>query len=158
MLKTEETSNPQSCWNKGRHDERMFVLLARDEASPATIRAWCAERIRLGKNQERDPQIDEALLCAALMEDERKRVNYKPHGGGMSGHDDDDGVELRAGGFYRSRAGFVWCCYRINEDAPEHAKALCIEVESGGKEYFFKDGRYDSAGKREHTLVMEVRP
>lgn len=88
MLKAEETANPQSCWNKGRHDERMFVLLARDEAAPAAIRVWCAERIRLGKNQPGDPQIEEAMLCAALMEDERKRINYKPHGGGMSGHDD----------------------------------------------------------------------
>jgi hypothetical protein len=88
MLKTEETANPQSCWNKGRHDERMFVLLARDEAAPAAIRAWCAERVRLGKNKLGDPQIEEAMLCAALMEDERKRINYKPHGGGMAGHDE----------------------------------------------------------------------
>lgn len=89
MIKTDEATNPNSCWNKGRDDERMFVLLARDEAAPMAIRTWVAERIRLGKNTYTDPQIVEALDCAARMDDERKRINYKPHGGGMAGHDDD---------------------------------------------------------------------
>jgi len=71
MLKRDEASNPSSCWNKARADERMFVLLARDEAAPAAIRAWVAERIRLNKNTADDPSIQDALQCATFMEDER---------------------------------------------------------------------------------------
>lgn len=157
MLKRDEATNPDSCWNKGREDERMFVLLARDAAAPVAIRAWVAERIHLEKNTDTDPQIEGALTDAALMEDERRRINYKPHGGGMAGHDDDT-LQLRPGGFYESRAGDVWCCYRLDGDAPDRAKAQCIMVASGCREYFYEDGRYDYAGAREHTLIRIARP
>jgi hypothetical protein len=89
MLKINELANPFSCLNRAKDNERMFVLLARDEAAPVAIRAWCAERIRLGKNAPDDPQIIEAMKCAKMMEFERVRINYKPHGGGMAGHDED---------------------------------------------------------------------
>ncbi len=53
------------------HDEEMvFVLLSRDAAAPVAIRAWVAERIRLGKNVESDDQIVEAIQCAETMESE----------------------------------------------------------------------------------------
>ena len=71
MLKRDETKNPQSCLNKARDDERLFVLLARDSAAPVAIRAWVAERLRLGKNTSDDAQIREALDCATRMERER---------------------------------------------------------------------------------------
>jgi hypothetical protein len=157
MLKQDEATNPNSCWNKGREDERMFVLLARDAAAPETLRFWAHRRVELGKNKPDDPQIVEALDCADRMEDEAKRINYRPHGGGMAGHDDET-LRLRPGGFYESRAGDVWCCYRIDGDAPDRAKARCVMVESGRHEYFFEDGRYDSGGAREHTLVRVVPP
>jgi hypothetical protein len=48
-----------------------FVLLGRDAAAPAAIRAWIVERIRLGKNQPGDEQIIEAEECARSMEAER---------------------------------------------------------------------------------------
>jgi hypothetical protein len=48
-----------------------FVLLARDVAAPTAIRAWVAERIRIGKNTETDEQILEALHCANFMEQQR---------------------------------------------------------------------------------------
>jgi len=48
----------------------LFVLLGRDKAAPFAIRAWVAERIRLGKNKPDDPQIAEALQCAGIMERE----------------------------------------------------------------------------------------
>lgn len=60
-----------SCFNKAREDERLFVLLARDPAAPVAIRAWVAERLRLGKNKITDPQVREALECAELMDRER---------------------------------------------------------------------------------------
>jgi hypothetical protein len=49
----------------------IFVLLGRDVAAPETIRYWANERIRLGKNTASDPEITEALECAATMETER---------------------------------------------------------------------------------------
>lgn len=68
MIKTQELSDPKSCLNKARPDERVFVLLARDECAPDAIRYWAERRIATGKNQPFDPQIIEALECALLME------------------------------------------------------------------------------------------
>ena len=63
---------------------------------------------------------------------------------------------LRPGKFYQAKDGEIWCCYRVRDNAAEHCKADCIRVSDSRVEYFFLDGRYDSAGKREHTLVKEV--
>jgi hypothetical protein len=59
--------------NKARNDEMTFVLLGRDAAAPVAIRAWIAERIRLGKNSPNDSQVVEAELCARTMEKERTK-------------------------------------------------------------------------------------
>ena len=74
MLKRHERSLPYSCWRKAKSNERVFVLLARDAAAPATIRAWVDERIRLGKNTIQDAQIREALDCADFMEEEGAKL------------------------------------------------------------------------------------
>jgi hypothetical protein len=50
--------------------EMVFVLLSRDAAAPVAIRAWVAERLRLGKNVGTDAQIVEALARANTMETE----------------------------------------------------------------------------------------
>ena len=71
MLKIDEIADPKSCLNIAKDSERVFVLLGRDIAAPDTIRFWCSERIRLGKNLTTDAQITEALECASLMEKER---------------------------------------------------------------------------------------
>jgi hypothetical protein len=68
VLKRLEAAEPASCWNKAKDEELVFVLLGRDRASPVAIRAWCEERIRLGKNQPNDPQIVEALDLIRAME------------------------------------------------------------------------------------------
>lgn len=60
MLKRYELTDPKSCLNKASDEENLFVLLGRDPAAPAAIRAWIAERIRLGKNAPGDGQILEA--------------------------------------------------------------------------------------------------
>jgi hypothetical protein len=74
MRKTEELSDQNSCLNRAKDDEMLFVLLGRDIAAPAAIRAWCRERIRLGKNDfEEDEQIAEALQCAVAMERDQKK-------------------------------------------------------------------------------------
>jgi hypothetical protein len=72
MRKRDELNNAESCMSRAKDDEMTFVLLGRDAAAPAVIRAWCAERIRLGKNQESDPQIAEAMACALTMEREAR--------------------------------------------------------------------------------------
>lgn len=64
MLKRDEMAEPNSCWNRAHDDEMLFVLLGRDLAMPATIRAWVVERLRIGKNKVADPQISEAIKCA----------------------------------------------------------------------------------------------
>ena len=67
MIKREELVNPKSCMSRATDDEMTFVLLGRDAAAPIAIRAWVAERIRIGKNKPDDPQILEALDCAVRM-------------------------------------------------------------------------------------------
>jgi DnaJ-class molecular chaperone len=78
MIKREELSNPNSCMSRAKDDEMTFVLLARDEAAPMTIRVWVGERVRLGKNKMDDPQIKEALRCADEMSFQRMARNRKP--------------------------------------------------------------------------------
>lgn len=68
MFRDEEARTPTSCFNRAKGFEMLFVLLARDLAAPAAIRAWVNERIRIGKNKADDEQITEALRCASIME------------------------------------------------------------------------------------------
>ena len=67
MIKRHEIARADSCMNKALPEEMIFVLLARDEAAPATIKFWIEERIRLGKNKPNDPQIKDAEECARAM-------------------------------------------------------------------------------------------
>jgi hypothetical protein len=60
MRKRDEISDMGSCLNKAREDEWLFVLLGRDKAAPAAVRAWIDERLRIGKNKPTDAQIVEA--------------------------------------------------------------------------------------------------
>jgi len=62
-------------------------------------------------------------------------------------------LTLIPGKFYRSIDGHSWCCFRTNGSAPKHAQAHCVRVEDDRVEHFYLDGRYDEAGKREHTLL-----
>ena len=74
MIKLFELSNPRSCMNRARDEEMTFVLLARDEAAPKTVRDWVQRRIKMGKNKPDDPQILEAIQCAVTMEEQRKAL------------------------------------------------------------------------------------
>jgi len=71
VIKLQELSDPNSCLNRAKDDELLFVLLARDPAAPWAIRAWIDERVRLGKNAPDDAQIEEAEQCARRMEESR---------------------------------------------------------------------------------------
>jgi hypothetical protein len=74
MRKRDELNNPDACMARARDDEMTFVLLARDEDAPGTIRDWIARRIRRGKNRPDDAQMLEAERCAQIMEAEREIV------------------------------------------------------------------------------------
>jgi len=67
MLKSKELSDPNSCLNRAKDDEPIFVLLGRDLAAFSTIQQWVTSRIVLNKNKIDDPQIQEALALAAEM-------------------------------------------------------------------------------------------
>jgi len=67
MLKRDEVCLPDSCLNKARDDEHLFVLLGRDLAAPAAIRAWIEARIRVGKNHPEDDQLAQAEGIARVM-------------------------------------------------------------------------------------------
>lgn len=58
------------CYQAALEDEETLTLLGRDKASPATVRFWCAERVRWGLNRWGDAQIVEALECAKKMEEQ----------------------------------------------------------------------------------------
>ena len=68
MLKSMEKADIHSCWNKAADTEMVFVLLGRDPAAPHAIREWAKERIRLGKDTEKDPKIREAMSIADVMD------------------------------------------------------------------------------------------
>lgn len=68
MIKREEQSDPNSCWNRAADDEMVFVLLGRDVAAPNAIRVWIDKRISTGKNQPGDKQVAEAINCVRHME------------------------------------------------------------------------------------------
>lgn len=72
MRKIDEIERQSSCWNKAAAEERVFILLERDVATPDTIRFWCSERVRKGKNTWSDDQIKEALQLAAAIAAELK--------------------------------------------------------------------------------------
>ena len=65
-------------------------------------------------------------------------------------------LRLKPGRFYETKAGALWCCFLVDENAATHCQAHCIEVATRRTEYFYLDGRYDFRGLREHTLVQEA--
>jgi hypothetical protein len=80
MRKKDELSKQHTCMQHAHPEEMVFVLLGRDPAAPVAIRAWVAERIRLGKNAESDVQLIEAVACAQTMETEgRQWVGHPTH-------------------------------------------------------------------------------
>lgn len=67
-------------------------------------------------------------------------------------------LKLEPGKFYRAKNGAIWCCFRVDPivTGREHCHVKCVEIETSRVEYFYSDGRYDHAGKREHTLIEEA--
>lgn len=65
MKTRDELENPNSCLSKARHDEPIFILLARDLLSAELVREW-ATRAEL--NGARAEKVAEARALAAQME------------------------------------------------------------------------------------------
>jgi hypothetical protein len=68
MRKIHEKERLDSCFNRAKNTEMLFVLLARDPAVSQTILFWVSERIRLGQNTLADDKIQQALECAKICE------------------------------------------------------------------------------------------
>jgi hypothetical protein len=73
MTRLEELTNPNSCFNKADATELLFVLLEHDVAAPTTVRYWCTQRVKMGKNTWNDPQITEAMEWANTAEKNNAR-------------------------------------------------------------------------------------
>lgn len=78
MKKIDELDNKQSCLNRAHEQEIVFVLLARDQCAPTTIRYWCAARMNAGKNKATDAEIQQAYAQADAME--QQRANFHATG------------------------------------------------------------------------------
>jgi hypothetical protein len=72
MRKRDELVDPQSCLNRAKPDEWLFVLLGRDEDAPATVLDWIERRLRRGKNAPDDPQIVEARKWVETVQTEQR--------------------------------------------------------------------------------------
>jgi hypothetical protein len=73
MRKRDELADPQSCLNKARDDDWIFVLIQHDEDAPAAVRFWAHRRVARGKRAKDHPQIVEALAWADRVEAEQRR-------------------------------------------------------------------------------------
>lgn len=73
--KREEMEDPNSCWNRARMDEPVFILLGRDTEAPGTIEHWSDKRIRADKNTFEDPQITEAMMLADMMREYERKLH-----------------------------------------------------------------------------------
>ena len=99
MRKQDELTNAASCINRAHPKEMVFVLLGRDPAAPAAIRAWADERVRVGKNGESDEQIVEARACADTMQAEGRTWADSPR---------EEVVGHLVGGTFQSDK-YRWC-------------------------------------------------
>lgn len=77
MKKEDEQNQRDSCLNKAYADEYIFVILARDPAAQAAIRAWTIERIKLGLNDPVQAQLVEAFDLSVQMQIQRPEIRAR---------------------------------------------------------------------------------
>lgn len=70
MVKFKELKDPNSCLNKAKDHEPVFVLRAKDLIAPSVVRVWAS----LAVNVHEESKIKEALKLALEMEEWRKDV------------------------------------------------------------------------------------
>ena len=67
---TKNSPGKFDCYESADPDEPMFVLLGRDPLAAELVRAWAAWRMKYRGPSEK---VDEALACAAAMDEWRRR-------------------------------------------------------------------------------------
>lgn len=77
MKKFEERMHKDSCWNKAKDDQYVFVMIDHDLAMPDTIRDWAARRVKLGLNKWEDPKIQSALEEALVIETQQRQAGLR---------------------------------------------------------------------------------
>ena len=74
---SKNTPGEYDCYANALPDEPMFILLARDQRAPETVRHWADKRamdVRAGRKPASDMRmVREARECAAAMRVWRKR-------------------------------------------------------------------------------------
>lgn len=65
-------------------------------------------------------------------------------------------LRLKAGKFYKSKYGDIWCCFSVNKNNESHRVAYCVNVYTHLIEHFYIDGRYDVGGSMAHCLIEEI--
>lgn len=99
MKKHQERTDLRSCFNRAKEDELMFVLLGRDAAAPAAIRAWVKARVDSEKNKFDDAQIIEALAIARQIELEHPDFGIKDYTKDLREKSAEPLVRVGAGSF-----------------------------------------------------------
>lgn len=75
MKKLDELASPNSCLNKAKDTEWLFVLLERDPCAADTVRYWAEQRVRRGINKVTDQKIIEAhKWCDVVLQIKRIEI------------------------------------------------------------------------------------
>lgn len=80
MTKNENLSDPNSCWNKAKDDEPIFILRGKDSAAEATIVAWTKARVQVyidrgeGLPYEEVDKLVAALKLAGQMKEYQEKL------------------------------------------------------------------------------------
>jgi hypothetical protein len=76
--KHEELIDPNSCLNKARDDEMLFILCGDDRSAPSTVMDWIRHRVEFGQNAPTDGKLQCAGSVAEIMD--RERVDREASG------------------------------------------------------------------------------
>lgn len=76
MTKAEMLADPNSCWNRAKDDEPVFVLLGRDPEAPGTVDYWSRKR-RERKGKAADADCLDAFYVSGSMIRYRRKQEKK---------------------------------------------------------------------------------
>lgn len=113
MTKAECIADPNSCWNKAKDDEPVFILLGRDEDAPATIEYWLKERY---SSNPLDKKIKEAANEAGIMRHYQRRIKEESQW---------QTIKVYLGGKY------VFVKVRELVSVPDHTLSVCEAMQRG---------------------------
>ena len=76
MTKAEELADPNSCWNRAKDDQQVFVLVDHDPAFSGGIFLWAMLRIMYGCNEMTDAKVQTALAEARHVAKVKGKMSY----------------------------------------------------------------------------------